>query len=139
VAKNLQASCEDPFSFACHCKKSRGRTFIEIPVAIANAWLVGHRLLPALQGAKSSSKEVDEEAKCLGGPRAILVRDKIMSDKLRPSLDESTLIMTILESKGMEFEDVILYDFFSTSPYKWDYGILEDIFVDYHVTSKYVS
>ena len=69
----------------------------------------------------------------------ILVRDEKTREELRPSLDESILVMTILESKGMEFDDVILYDFFSTSPYKWDYGILEDIFVDYHITSKYAS
>jgi len=69
----------------------------------------------------------------------ILVRDEKMCHQLRPRLDGSILVKTILESKGMEFEDVILYDFFSTSPRKWDYGILEDIFVDYHITSKYAS
>jgi len=122
-------------------KNRRADTFVEILVASANTWLVGRHLLLALRGAKSSSKEVDEEAKSLGGPRAILVRDEKMSDELMSDefLDESTLVMTILESKGMEFDDVILYDFFSTSPYKWDYGILEDIFVDYYATSKYAS
>ncbi|CUS14614.1 unnamed protein product, partial [Tuber aestivum] len=62
-----------------------------------------------------------------GEVRVILVRDEETRDKLRTELGRSSLVLTILQSKGMEFEDVLLYDFLSTSVYSHKLGILEDI------------
>ncbi|KAG0641145.1 hypothetical protein HOY80DRAFT_955829 [Tuber brumale] len=63
-----------------------------------------------------------------GGVRVILVRDKETRDELRAVLGRSSEVLTILQSKGMEFEDVFLYNFLSTSPYSHKLDILEEVF-----------
>ena len=50
-----------------------------------------------------------------GAKQVILVRDTADKTRLKDAIGEFSLILTIMESKGMEFEDVLLYDFFSTS------------------------
>lgn len=50
-----------------------------------------------------------------GAEQVIIVRDTADKDRLKDAIGKSALILTIMESKGMEFEDVLLYDFFSTS------------------------
>ncbi|KAF8460084.1 hypothetical protein BDZ91DRAFT_740262 [Kalaharituber pfeilii] len=45
----------------------------------------------------------------------IIVRDAEMKAKL-PRLKRNAVVYTVLESKGMEEKDVLLYDFFSSSP-----------------------
>ena len=50
-----------------------------------------------------------------GSKQVIIVRDTDDKTRLGLALGEFALILTIMESKGMEFEDVLLYDFFSTS------------------------
>ncbi|CUS07546.1 unnamed protein product [Tuber aestivum] len=65
----------------------------------------------------------------------ILVRDEETRDKLRTKLGTSSLVLTILQSKGMEFEDVFLYNFLSTSPYSHRLDILEELFGRGHRTS----
>ena len=47
-----------------------------------------------------------------GAEQVILVRDEQMKEKLREDFGEAALILTILESKGMEFDDVVLWNFF---------------------------
>ena len=47
----------------------------------------------------------------------IIVRDGETRDSLQSQLRSNSIIFTILESKGMEYDDVYLYDFFSSSPY----------------------
>ncbi|RPB01633.1 hypothetical protein L873DRAFT_637763 [Choiromyces venosus 120613-1] len=42
-----------------------------------------------------------------GGLRVILVRDEETRDKLRKELGSSSLVLTIFQSKGMEFDDII--------------------------------
>ncbi|CUS08892.1 unnamed protein product [Tuber aestivum] len=63
-----------------------------------------------------------------GEVRVVLVRDEETRDKLEGELGRSSLVLTILESKGMEFEDVFLYNFLSTSPYSHKLDILEELF-----------
>ncbi|KAF8462261.1 hypothetical protein BDZ91DRAFT_356694 [Kalaharituber pfeilii] len=53
----------------------------------------------------------EEGLGCFGAEQAILVRDEDAQTELRALLP-STTILTIFESKGLEFEDVILYNFF---------------------------
>ncbi|KAL9066625.1 MAG: hypothetical protein Q9161_007455 [Pseudevernia consocians] len=51
-----------------------------------------------------------------GAEQVILVRDAHMKIRLQHQIGNVALILTILESKGMEFEDVILWNFFSECP-----------------------
>ncbi|CUS07537.1 unnamed protein product [Tuber aestivum] len=69
-----------------------------------------------------------------GEVRVILVRDEETRDRLRTELGRSSLVLTILQSKGMEFEDVFLFDFLSTSPYSHKFTILEELFEQRHLT-----
>ena len=49
-----------------------------------------------------------------GAEQVIIVKNEIVKAELKKVL-ASTLILTIYQSKGLEFEDVILYNFFSDS------------------------
>ena len=49
-----------------------------------------------------------------GAEQAIIVRDASAKTKLRMEVGKDPLIFTILESKGMEFEDVVLYNIISS-------------------------
>jgi hypothetical protein len=44
------------------------------------------------------------------------VRDEDAKAKLQAEIGDVALVLTILQSKGMEFDDVILWDFFSGCP-----------------------
>ncbi|KAG2131228.1 P-loop containing nucleoside triphosphate hydrolase protein [Suillus bovinus] len=50
-----------------------------------------------------------------GAQQCILVRDDAARQKLRDQIGEIGLIMTLHESKGLEFNDVLLYNFFEDS------------------------
>lgn len=88
--------------------------------------IVGSDLVALLQEKDSFIKH-GAEVKEFGEPRAILVRDEQTRRKLRKEVKDFALVLTILQSKGMEFEDVFLYDFFTTSPYGLDFAVLEEI------------
>jgi hypothetical protein len=45
------------------------------------------------------------------------VRDEDTKERLQDEIGDMALVLTILQSKGMEFDDVILWDFFSGCPY----------------------
>ncbi|KAF9064527.1 hypothetical protein BDP27DRAFT_1425729 [Rhodocollybia butyracea] len=54
-----------------------------------------------------------------GAQQCILVRNDAARDRLRGQLGDGVgLIMTIYDSKGLEFNDVLLYNFFTDSPAK---------------------
>ena len=84
------------------------------------------------QGSDGQNSKFNE----YGEARVILVRDEETCDKVQAELGRSSLVLTILESKGMEFEDVFLYDFFSTSPYSHKLNILEELGKQRHHTGK---
>jgi hypothetical protein len=44
------------------------------------------------------------------------VRDEDAKARLQAEIGDIALVLTILQSKGMEFDDVILWDFFSGCP-----------------------
>ncbi|KAJ7293966.1 hypothetical protein C8J57DRAFT_1444990 [Mycena rebaudengoi] len=50
-----------------------------------------------------------------GAQQCILVRDEAAREKLREQVGDIGLIMTLYESKGLEFNDVLLYNFFEDS------------------------
>ena len=49
-----------------------------------------------------------------GAKQVILVRDHSMKEELKREIGEAGLILTILQAKGMEFDDVVLWNFFET-------------------------
>ncbi|KAJ5109865.1 hypothetical protein N7532_002510 [Penicillium argentinense] len=50
-----------------------------------------------------------------GAEQVILVRDEEAKSNLQTVIGDIALVLTILESKGMEFDDVVIYDYFSGS------------------------
>ncbi|CAG8482154.1 10326_t:CDS:10 [Paraglomus occultum] len=68
-----------------------------------------------------SNKEGEENKIEFGAEQVILVRNEIVKRKLEKLVGDRGIIMTIFESKGMEFNDVLLYNFFTDSPagLKW--------------------
>jgi hypothetical protein len=84
----------------------------------------------ALNGPKSATDE-DVEKDSFGADRAILVRDQQARKEIKTKVQDPELILTILESKGMDFDDVFLYDFFTTSPCS-DFQVLEKLLKEYH-------
>ena len=81
------------------------------------------------QGSDGPSGNFNEYRKA----HAILVRDEETCDKLQAELGRSSLVLTILESKGMEFDDV---NFLSSSPYSHKLSVFEELFKRRHHTGK---
>ncbi|KAI6140812.1 hypothetical protein BKA82DRAFT_31698 [Pisolithus tinctorius] len=52
----------------------------------------------------------------LGAEQCILVRDSIIRHQIRQRYGDIAVILTLPESKGLEFDDVFLYNFFEDSP-----------------------
>ena len=65
----------------------------------------------------SDADSADRPAQTLdfGAEQAILVRDPATKTELQAEFGDKALVLTILQSKGMEFEDVFLWNFFSDS------------------------
>lgn len=57
----------------------------------------------------------------------VIVRDQKIQHDLQTQLGNGSLVFTILQSKGMEYDDVFLFDFFSSSPYLSGYRSLEEL------------
>ncbi|KAK0506408.1 hypothetical protein EDD18DRAFT_1455735 [Armillaria luteobubalina] len=57
-----------------------------------------------------------------GAQQCIIVRNEAARERLQQQVGEVGLVLTIYESKGLEFNDVLLYDFFAdsvTGPAPW--------------------
>ncbi|KAK2992171.1 hypothetical protein RJ640_000807, partial [Escallonia rubra] len=65
-----------------------------------------------------------------GAEQVILVRDECMKKEISEYVGKRALVLTIMECKGLEFQDVLLYNFFSSSPHQdeWRviYGYMEE-------------
>ena len=68
-------------------------------------------LINRTSGELASTHEV-----LFGAEQVILTRDEEQKSKLVHSIGEAALVLTILQAKGMEFEDVVLFNFFSSTP-----------------------
>lgn len=77
-----------------------------------------------------SSNEREASAIEFGAHQVILVQSKEAKDKL-PSILKGAIVLTIFEAKGLEFDDVLLYNFFADSVVSF-YGIILMYF--YYVT-----
>ncbi|KAI3972839.1 hypothetical protein MKX01_019497 [Papaver californicum] len=53
-----------------------------------------------------------------GAEQVILVRDESARKEILDQIGKQALVLTIVECKGLEFQDVLLYNFFGTSPLK---------------------
>ena len=63
-----------------------------------------------------------DSTKCeFGSEQVILTRDVATKEKLRMICKDSALVLTVLEAKGMEFQDCLIYNFFSSGDHgsKW--------------------
>jgi superfamily I DNA/RNA helicase len=83
--------------------------------------------------------DVFENIADFGAEQVILVRDENTKEKVREELGEVALVLTILDSKGMEFDDVFLLDFFTSSPCLSIMRRLKDIFagpIDAHCKAE---
>ncbi|KAI5011133.1 hypothetical protein ZWY2020_013270 [Hordeum vulgare] len=65
-----------------------------------------------------------------GAEQVILVRDDAAKKQIIDLVGKQALVLTIVECKGLEFQDVLLYNFFGSSPLrnKWRvlYGYMKD-------------
>ena len=77
-----------------------------------------------------SSNKREASAIEFGAHQVILVQSKEAKDKL-PSILKGAIVLTIFEAKGLEFDDVLLYNFFADSVVSF-YGIILMYF--YYVT-----
>ncbi|XP_051116894.1 uncharacterized protein LOC127241743 [Andrographis paniculata] len=63
-----------------------------------------------------NSASAGEEWVGFGADQVILVRDDSEKMEISKYLHNQALVLTILECKGLEFQDVLLYNFFGSSP-----------------------
>ncbi|GKC19590.1 UvrD-like helicase, ATP-binding domain, P-loop containing nucleoside triphosphate hydrolase [Tanacetum coccineum] len=59
-----------------------------------------------------------------GAEQVILVRDEHTKAEICEYVGRQALVLTIVECKGLEFQDVLLYKFFGTSPFKDQWRVL---------------
>ncbi|GJW23277.1 UvrD-like helicase, ATP-binding domain, P-loop containing nucleoside triphosphate hydrolase [Tanacetum coccineum] len=59
-----------------------------------------------------------------GAEQVILVRDDCAKSEICECVGKHALVLTIVECKGLEFQDVLLYNFFGTSPLKDQWRVI---------------
>ncbi|XP_076897944.1 uncharacterized protein LOC143551376 [Bidens hawaiensis] len=59
-----------------------------------------------------------------GAEQVILVRDDIAKTEICKYFGKHALVLTLMECKGLEFQDVLLYNFFGTSPLKDQWRVI---------------
>ncbi|KAF6160731.1 hypothetical protein GIB67_035932 [Kingdonia uniflora] len=59
-----------------------------------------------------------------GAEQVILVRDDYAKKEILGYVGKQALVLTIVECKGLEFQDVLLYNFFGTSPLKNNWRVI---------------
>nr|GEX50632.1 UvrD-like helicase, ATP-binding domain, P-loop containing nucleoside triphosphate hydrolase [Tanacetum cinerariifolium] len=59
-----------------------------------------------------------------GAEQVVLVRDDRARTEIVEYVGRQALVLTILECKGLEFQDVLLYNFFGTSPLKDQWRVI---------------
>lgn len=76
-----------------------------------------------------SSEDTPDQLEDFGTDQVIIVRDEDTQKEIHSRIRSKVLMLTVLESKGMEFEHVVLLNFFSSSrhgPHYKDLGKLID-------------
>ncbi|KAK2383851.1 P-loop containing nucleoside triphosphate hydrolase superfamily protein [Trifolium repens] len=65
-----------------------------------------------------------------GAEQVILVRDDYARKEILEYVGKKALVLTILECKGLEFQDVLLYNFFGTSPLQNRWRVIYDEYMN---------
>ncbi|XP_063936853.1 uncharacterized protein LOC135147630 [Daucus carota subsp. sativus] len=65
-----------------------------------------------------------------GAEQVILVRDDRLKKEICDSVGKKALVLTIFECKGLEFQDVLLYKFFSSSPFENEWRVIYEYMND---------
>ncbi|KOM26457.1 hypothetical protein LR48_Vigan272s004500 [Vigna angularis] len=76
-----------------------------------------------------SRNDADSLLKAFGrsrGERVVLVRDNLARNEVLRVAGKEALVLTVLQCKGLEFEDVLLYNFFSSSPLQRRWRVIYD-------------
>jgi hypothetical protein len=81
---------------------------------------------------KSYSEDVpgendDTETNQVKNRQIVIVRDQLTQEELQKKLGDGSLVFTILQSKGMEYDDIFLFDFFSSSPCPRSFRSLQEL------------
>lgn len=81
----------------------------------SNLFLVGCDA-NTLISSNAGKVKISERSADFGADQVILVRDANAKTILQDQIGNVALVLTILQAKGMEFDDVLLWNFFSESP-----------------------
>ncbi|XP_050210760.1 uncharacterized protein LOC126661049 [Mercurialis annua] len=68
-----------------------------------------------------------------GAEQVILVRDDSARKEICKYVGKQALVLTILECKGLEFQDVLLYNFFGSSPMRNKWRVLYEYMDEQHL------
>ncbi|XP_042981754.1 uncharacterized protein LOC122311308 isoform X2 [Carya illinoinensis] len=66
-----------------------------------------------------------------GAEQVILVRDDFAQKEVSKYVGKQALVLTIVECKGLEFQDVLLYNFFGSSPLKNKWRVISEYMKEY--------
>ncbi|GJT76661.1 UvrD-like helicase, ATP-binding domain, P-loop containing nucleoside triphosphate hydrolase [Tanacetum coccineum] len=78
-----------------------------------------------------SGRGSDEDIVGFGAEQVILVRDDHAKTEVCEYVGKNSLVLTIVECKGLEFHDVLLYNFFGTSPLKDQWRVIYEYMKKY--------
>nr|XP_011463726.1 PREDICTED: uncharacterized protein LOC101298122 [Fragaria vesca subsp. vesca] len=92
----------------------------EAPVLLESGEDENENMIGKLFGSNSTSGSIVG----FGAEQVILVRDSCARKEISNFVGKQALVLTILESKGLEFQDVILYDFFGSSSLKQQWRLI---------------
>ncbi|XP_073025717.1 uncharacterized protein [Primulina eburnea] len=70
------------------------------------------------------SGSASEKPVGFGAEQVILVRDDSARKEISKYIGSQALVLTIIECKGLEFQDVLLYNFFGSSPLRSQWRVL---------------
>ncbi|XP_042981758.1 uncharacterized protein LOC122311308 isoform X5 [Carya illinoinensis] len=80
-------------------------------------------IISHIKGGPQAVEEGDEQV--------ILVRDDFAQKEVSKYVGKQALVLTIVECKGLEFQDVLLYNFFGSSPLKNKWRVISEYMKEY--------
>ena len=83
-----------------------------------------------LKSKDQQSANDSQPTPAFGAQQAILVRDECTQQLLQDTLGNDALVLTIQQCKGMEFEDVLLWDFFTNTEYSSGWRAIQHLKTD---------
>ena len=104
-----------PLSFD-HLPRDQGMFVGPLPVILHTC--VASDLALLLRGNKREKSQIE-----FGAHQAIIVQSEAAKSQIPEEL-QGAIVLTVFESKGLEFDDVLLYNFFHDSVVSMTYGIV---------------